>query len=507
LALNLISQIKKKTLVIVHKEFLINQWIERIEQFVPDARVGKIQGATLDIENKDIVVGMLQSLSMKEYEPDAFNSFGFTIVDECFPYDTLIITSIGKIKIGKLYDKWMNKEELPLILSFNEKKRIFEFKKMNHSWEKKRDELIEISVENLDFSCTPEHKILTDNRGYVKARDINKYDKMVCHIYNKYSVTTIKNKIMKMNKSSNVYDIEVEGNHNFIVTNSKSNVGIVCHNCHHIGAEVFSRALPKINSYYSLGLSATPSRPDGLSKVFNYFLGPIVYRVTAEDNKKIQINVIKFLDKTSNYNKEELNVMGKICLPKMINNIVENKNRNLLILLITKRLVNKGKQTIILSDRRDHLKFLYNEIEKFTTVGYYVGGMKQKDLKKSESCNVILGTYPMSSEGLDIPSLDAAIFATPKSSIEQSLGRITRKVHDDYAIAYDIVDDFSLFPNQLKKRTTVYNKQKCKIYEGNMVLDSELNESKFEYFMDQELILKEKKKKGSKKTECLILDD
>ena len=55
IALNIISQLKTKTLVIVHKGFLLNQWVERIEQFLPNARVGKIQGQTLEIENKDIV--------------------------------------------------------------------------------------------------------------------------------------------------------------------------------------------------------------------------------------------------------------------------------------------------------------------------------------------------------------------------------------------------------------------------------------------------------------------
>ena len=66
MALNIISKLKKKTLVIVHKEFLVNQWIERIEQFLPTARVGKIQGQIVDVDDKDIVLGMLQSLSMKE---------------------------------------------------------------------------------------------------------------------------------------------------------------------------------------------------------------------------------------------------------------------------------------------------------------------------------------------------------------------------------------------------------------------------------------------------------
>ena len=73
LALNIIMLLKKKTIIIVHKEFLLNQWIERIQQFLPNARIGKIQAQIIDIENKDIVIGMLQSLSMKEYPSNIFD--------------------------------------------------------------------------------------------------------------------------------------------------------------------------------------------------------------------------------------------------------------------------------------------------------------------------------------------------------------------------------------------------------------------------------------------------
>ena len=82
LALNIISKIKLKTIIIVHKEFLLRQWIERIEQFLPDAKVGKIQAKTIDTEGKDIVICMLQSLSMKEYPKDMFREYGFSIYDE-----------------------------------------------------------------------------------------------------------------------------------------------------------------------------------------------------------------------------------------------------------------------------------------------------------------------------------------------------------------------------------------------------------------------------------------
>jgi superfamily II DNA or RNA helicase len=82
LSLYIISKLKKKTLIIVNKEFLLNQWIERMNEFLPSARIGKIQGKIIDIEDKDIVIGMLQSLSMKNYEGTVFESFGLTIIDE-----------------------------------------------------------------------------------------------------------------------------------------------------------------------------------------------------------------------------------------------------------------------------------------------------------------------------------------------------------------------------------------------------------------------------------------
>ena len=80
LALYICHLLGKKTLVIVHKEFLMDQWRERIQEFLPTAKIGKIQGTTIDTTG--IVLGMLQSLSTKEYAPSVIKEFGFTIIDE-----------------------------------------------------------------------------------------------------------------------------------------------------------------------------------------------------------------------------------------------------------------------------------------------------------------------------------------------------------------------------------------------------------------------------------------
>ena len=61
----------------------MTQWKDRILEFLPNAKIGKIQQNTIDIEDKDIVLSMVQSLSMKEYPEDTFKSFGLAIFDEC----------------------------------------------------------------------------------------------------------------------------------------------------------------------------------------------------------------------------------------------------------------------------------------------------------------------------------------------------------------------------------------------------------------------------------------
>jgi superfamily II DNA or RNA helicase len=77
------SQLKLPTIILVHNTFLKDQWISRIKDFLPNARIGQIQGEIIDINEKDIIVCMLQSISLKEYPQETFTKIGFIIVDEC----------------------------------------------------------------------------------------------------------------------------------------------------------------------------------------------------------------------------------------------------------------------------------------------------------------------------------------------------------------------------------------------------------------------------------------
>jgi superfamily II DNA or RNA helicase len=125
---------------------------------------------------------------------------------------------------------------------------------------------------------------------------------------------------------------------------------------------------------------------------------------------------------------------------------------------------NPDQQIMILAHNRSLLEYFHDAIEhrKFATVGYYVGGMKEAALKLSESKQVIIATYAMASEGLDIKTLTTLIMASPKTDVCQSVGRILRVKHAA-PLVIDIIDPQDVFRAQWLKRQTYYIKQKYKI--------------------------------------------
>jgi hypothetical protein len=115
-------------------------------------------------------------------------------------------------------------------------------------------------------------------------------------------------------------------------------------------------------------------------------------------------------------------------------------------------------QIIVLAQYRSVLRELYKRIAQsgLATVGYYVGGMKQSDLNISTGKQIVLATYSMASEGLDVATLSTLVFATPRTDIKQSVGRILRRKHARFPVVVDVVDTHATFKNQASKRKTYY---------------------------------------------------
>ena len=307
---------KKKTLFISHKDFLNEQFISSVKEFVPSCKIGKIKQNKIDVEGKDIVIATLQSLAIRDYEQYLFKDFGLVIVDEC----------------------------------------------------------------------------------------------------------------------------------------------------HHIASEVFSRAFRKMNIRISLGLSATLNRKDGLRKVFEWYLGKSVYNFKIDKNSsEMMVQIHKYFASSNEYSAIKTFYNGQPNIVSSINNICNYKPRTILIIDILKGIldVDKDRKVLILSERKNQLRDIEELLKEngMLDYGYYIGGMKMCDLDISATKQIILATYQMSSEGLNIPTLNTLILASPIGDIQQSVGRILREKKENRKytpLCIDIYDELSVVKSKGFRRLKYY---------------------------------------------------
>ena len=172
---------------------------------------------------------------------------------------------------------------------------------------------------------------------------------------------------------------------------------------------------------------------------------------------------------------------------------------------------NPNQQIIVLGHNKSLLAYLHDAIQhrNIESVGYYVGGMKEKDLKITETKKIIIATYAMAEEGLDIKTSTTLLMATPKTDVRQAVGRILRQKHGKPLII-DIVDQHELFKRQWLKRKRYYKKQKYKIVSTDM--DS-YNKKEWTTLFENGKIKKSKKKDAGIPQDkflqgvCMIGDD
>ena len=253
--------------------------------------------------------------------------------------------------------------------------------------------------------------------------------------------------------------------------------------CHHLGASNFSQALTKVQTKKMLGLSATPTRDDGLTKVFEWFLGkPVYWEKTREADPDVIVRKIPFNTDDPAYSEVPTDARGETVLARLLTQVVSCEARNEMIDgLLCDLVKDKKRRILLLSERKAHLERIEQGLRKNVkgiTIGYYVGGMKEEVREEgARTAQVLLGTYAMASEAMNIKTLNTMVMASPRKKIEQSTGRILRVRKDEREVVpmiIDIVDSHDVYKNQWIKRRTYYRKCAYKIEgEGKAAKDAD----------------------------------
>jgi superfamily II DNA or RNA helicase len=265
--------------------------------------------------------------------------------------------------------------------------------------------------------------------------------------------------------------------------------------CHHLGAAHFSKALLKVQTKHMLGLSATPVRDDGLTKVFEWFLGkPVYWEKTRDPDPQVVVRLEQFTTKDESYNTVPVDYKGEPVLARLLTKIVECKERNEHIAKLIQEIAEDSRRRIlVLSERIGHLETLEALLKPSgLTMSYYVGGMKEEEREAgARQARVLLASYAMASEAMNIKHLNCVILASPRKKVEQSTGRILRVQKDQREInplIVDVVDSHGMYQGQARKRVQYYKKCAYRIQSGDQE-ESETSE------------------KEETTTECLIEDD
>lgn len=219
-------------LVIVHTKELMYQWEKNIKTYFNGRCPGLVGDGYCSFD--PITIAMMQTLSQKIVKDKMENlDYPILMIDECFPYDTLVQTEIGAVPIGHIV---RNRIRVRVLTHTGEYKWVV-------GWYEKPlvKNMVRVMHECGSFECTEDHKILTDT-GFVCAKDLICGSVITKHCEARFetvrvrSVEIIEIKEYCKNATSGVsqltvFDLTVEDNHTYTAN------GIVVSNCHRAPAD------------------------------------------------------------------------------------------------------------------------------------------------------------------------------------------------------------------------------------------------------------------------------
>lgn len=237
-------------------------------------------------------------------------------------------------------------------------------------------------------------------------------------------------------------------------------------------ATMFSKVLNNLAAQYKYGLSATLHRADGLIKCTYALVGGVAHTVPDSVVNTMRVEIQK-KETGVQISRQCLDTDGTLCYAKLINYLAYHYVRNEIITLDIQELACKGHSIILLSDRVEHLNIIYNMLAiPFKEYAVILHGKVKKadrelalDQMRNKEKHILLATYQLAKEGLDVPCLDRLLLATPVKDyaiVVQSVGRIARMCEGKGTpVVYDYVDDIGFLQGMWKKRCTSYRKDGC----------------------------------------------
>jgi len=226
---------------------------------------------------------------------------------------------------------------------------------------------------------------------------------------------------------------------------------LIIDECHHTPSRTFTAATKLFEGRYILGLSATPYRRDGLSKIIEWYSGPIRHKIDPRDliNSGHITSVETVIRKT--------NFIASMPDPSaeystLLQELSQNEERNQMIVSDVLTTVAMGETCLVLTDRKAHCQELKDMVQAKSKIKTEVltGDVPAEPRKRivedinSGKIKVLIATSQLIGEGFDCKKLSALFLTLPirfPGRVIQYLGRVLRPAKNkDRALVFDYFD-------------------------------------------------------------------
>ncbi|MEK6272157.1 MAG: hypothetical protein AABM42_05855 [Actinomycetota bacterium] len=178
----------------------------------------------------------------------------------CFVGETLVSTDEGLLKITELYRRFSEGDSLPSADCFDPGTGEPKQSPINRVWIAGQASSLSVvrTVGGHELRCTPEHRFLTEAGTWIEARELRSGDSLQAiglvdvdsgALVERIAVATTDAvaEIEIIDADVQVFDLEVEGAHNFVVSHSDAAPGIVVHNSEYMHVDDSACNLASLN--------------------------------------------------------------------------------------------------------------------------------------------------------------------------------------------------------------------------------------------------------------------
>lgn len=214
----------------------------------------------------------------------------------CFVGSTLVETSEGDIEISELRRMYDAGEKLPLAVAWDTENNLPVLRQITCAWKAgDAKTIVRVTTDKgVSVECTSDHRFLLRDGSWVEARDLEPGDRLRSDVNDR--VLSVEH-VSVPETGEPVFDIEVDGVHNFSVTDKDSDHGIIVHNSEYMYLDDSACNLASLNLRKF-------QRRDGSLDVESY-----------KHAIKITITAMEILVEISSYPTEKIHTNSKLYRP------------------------------------------------------------------------------------------------------------------------------------------------------------------------------------------------